>query len=133
MAIDQKTSLWKVDIAYSGSIQDAERAYLGSITIVKNKKDAGSSAPDLKGFVEMKDGSVGSVVLWRNDKALNDEKQPKLTGKINLGSDLLQISLWKQEAEGGKPTYTGRIQSAYDKGAAPKSNKAVAADDDIDF
>ena len=62
-------------------------------------------------------------VLFRNETSTPENKQPYMTGKINVEGKDLQIAAWMQESKGGKKFLSLKVQE-------PKENQINPVNDD---
>ena len=62
-------------------------------------------------------------VLFRNETATPENKQPYMTGKINVEGKDLQLAGWMQESKGGKKFLSLKVQE-------PKENQINPVNDD---
>ena len=53
-------------------------------------------------------------VLFRNETATPENKQPYMTGKINVEGKDLQLAGWMQESKSGKKFLSLRVQEPKD-------------------
>ena len=61
--------------------------------------------------------------MWINETATPENKQPYMTGKINVEGKDLQIAGWMQESKGGKKFLSLKVQE-------PKENQINPVNDD---
>ena len=72
-------------------------------------------------------------VLFRNESANDENKQPYMTGKLNVEGKDLQIAGWMQESKSGKKFLSLRVQAPQPQEVNATNNSTPATTDDIPF
>ena len=67
-------------------------------------------------------------VLFRNETATPENKQPYMTGKINVEGKDLQIAGWMQESKGGKKFLSLKVQEPKEN-VGDSDNTSVSSTD----
>ena len=72
-------------------------------------------------------------VLFRNESANDENKQPYMTGKLNVNGKDLQIAGWMQESKGGKKFLSLKVQEPQPQEVKAINNSSTSTTDDIPF
>ena len=72
-------------------------------------------------------------VLFRNESANDENKQPYMTGKLNVEGKDLQIAGWMQESKGGKKFLSLKVQEPQPQEVKAVNNSTTSTTDDIPF
>ena len=72
-------------------------------------------------------------VLFRNESANEENKQPYMTGKLNVSGKDLQVAAWMQESKGGKKFLSLKVQEPQPQEVKAVNNSSTSTLDDIPF
>ena len=72
-------------------------------------------------------------VLFRNESANEENKQPYMTGKLNVSGKDLQVAAWMQESKGGKKFLSLKVQEPQPQEVKAVNNSSTSTMDDIPF
>ena len=68
-------------------------------------------------------------VLFRNESANDKNKQPYMTGKLNVEGKELQIAGWMQESKSGKKFLSLKVQEPQSQEVKATNNSNTTATD----
>ena len=71
--------------------------------------------------------------LFRNETANEENKQPYMTGKLNVEGKDLQIAGWMTESKGGKKFLSLKVQEPKPQEVKATNNNNTSTTDDIPF
>ena len=77
--------------------------------------------------------NTNTGVLFRNETANAENKQPYMTGKLNVEGKELQIAGWMRESKGGKKFLSLKVQEPQPKEVKAVNNSSTSTTDDIPF
>ena len=77
--------------------------------------------------------NTNTGVLFRNETANEENKQPYMTGKLNVEGKELQIAGWMRESKGGKKFLSLKVQEPQPKEVKAVNNSSTSTTDDIPF
>ena len=72
-------------------------------------------------------------VLFRNESANDENKQPYMTGKLNVEGKELQIAGWMKESKAGRKFLSLRVQEPKPQEVKATNNSTTSTTDDIPF
>ena len=72
-------------------------------------------------------------VLFRNETANEENKQPYMTGKLNVEGKDFQIAGWMTESKGGKKFLSLKVQEPKPQEVKATNNSSTSTTDDIPF
>ena len=67
-------------------------------------------------------------VLFRNESANDENKQPYMTGKLNVEGKDLQIAGWMQESKSGKKFLSLRVQEPRVQDSSASDNVSTTSE-----
>ena len=79
--------------------------------------------------------NTNTGVLFRNETANEENKQPYMTGKLNVEGKELQIAGWMKQSKAGKKFLSLKVQEPRVQEVSAKNNDSTntTADTDIPF
>ena len=77
--------------------------------------------------------NTNTGVLFRNETANEENKQPYMTGKLNVEGKDLQIAGWMQESKSGKKFLSLKVQEPKPQEVKATNNSTTSTTDDIPF
>ena len=77
--------------------------------------------------------NTNTGVLFRNETANEENKQPYMTGKLNVEGKDLQIAGWMQESKNGKKFLSLKVQEPQPQEVKAVNNSTTSTTDDIPF
>jgi len=72
-------------------------------------------------------------VLFRNESANDENKQPYMTGKLNVEGKELQIAGWMKESKAGKKFLSLKVQEPRPQEVKATNDSNTSTTDDIPF
>ena len=77
--------------------------------------------------------NTNTGVLFRNETANEENKQPYMTGKLNVEGKELQIAGWMKESKAGKKFLSLKVQEPRTQEVKAANNSSTSTTDDIPF
>ena len=77
--------------------------------------------------------NTNTGVLFRNETANEENKQPYMTGKLNVEGKELQIAGWMKESKAGRKFLSLRVQKPQTLEVKAANNSSTSTMDDIPF
>ena len=77
--------------------------------------------------------NTNTGVLFRNETANEENKQPYMTGKLNVEGKELQIAGWMKESKAGKKFLSLKVQESRTQEVKAANNSSTSTTDDIPF
>ena len=77
--------------------------------------------------------NTNTGVLFRNETANEENKQPYMTGKLNVEGKELQIAGWMKESKAGKKFLSLKVQEPRTQDVKAANNSSTSTTDDIPF
>lgn len=78
----------------------------------KTKEVVVDNTEVLDDVAEKKYDDEKRIVLWKNDKATEDNAQPAIRGQVTINGTKWYISLWNYTDKNGKPFCQGKVRKA---------------------
>ena len=72
-------------------------------------------------------------VLFRNESANDENKQPYMTGKLNVEGKELQIAGWMKESKAGRKFLSLKVQEPRPQEVKAANDSNTSTTDDIPF
>ena len=72
-------------------------------------------------------------VLFRNETATPENKQPYMTGKCEVNGKEMQVAGWMKESKAGKKFLSLKFQEPQAKQQASKNNNNTSTTGDVPF
>ena len=72
--------------------------------------------------------NTNTGVLFRNETANEENKQPYMTGKLNVEGKDMQIAGWRRESKTGKKFLSLKIQEPRTQDSTANDNVSTTAD-----
>ncbi len=77
--------------------------------------------------------NTNTGVLFRNETANEENKQPYMTGKLNVKGEDFQIAGWMKESKNGKKFLSLKVQKPQTLEVKATNNSSTSTTDDIPF
>ena len=77
--------------------------------------------------------NTNTGVLFRNETSNEENKQPYMTGKLNVEGKELQIAGWMKESKAGKKFLSLKVQEPRTQEVKAANNSSTSTTDDIPF